>query len=94
MGAAAAGAAPAAAAPVAAAAGAGAAAAPAEAPAAPAAPVMTNRQDPRYAPFFKMINVGVPIPAAKMKCANAGLDPDVLECVGRPFFPSFLFFFS
>lgn len=34
-----------------------------------------------YAKFFKMINFGVPLPAAKIKMQAEGVDPSVLECV-------------
>eukprot|EP00040_Diaphanoeca_grandis_P014151 m.71610 g.71610 ORF g.71610 m.71610 type:complete len:345 (-) comp24370_c0_seq1:281-1315(-) len=35
--------------------------------------------DPRYAPYFKMIKMGVHIEAVKTKCTIEGLDPSVLD---------------
>lgn len=71
-----------------------AAAAPAPAAPAPAAPAAaasasasggggggggTAKEDPRYAPFFRMVRMGVPLGAAMQKASVAGLDPSVLE---------------
>ena len=53
----------------------------ADASAPPPPPVMTVRNDPRFAPFFKMLNVGVPDGAVRMKMQTAGLDPNFLEYV-------------
>lgn len=36
-------------------------------------------EDYRYKKYFKMISFGVPPPAAKIKMASEGLDPDLLE---------------
>ncbi|KAI8506951.1 protein transport [Branchiostoma belcheri] len=52
--------------------------------AAPAAPTMTVAQDPRYAKYFKMINMGVPVQALKTKVAMEGLDPDLLDTPDAP----------
>ncbi|CAH1250046.1 WASHC3 [Branchiostoma lanceolatum] len=52
--------------------------------AAPAAPTMTVAQDPRYAKFFKMINMGVPVQALKAKVMMEGLDPDLLDTPDAP----------
>lgn len=35
--------------------------------------------DTRYRKFFKMVQFGVPAPAVKLKMANDGFDPNVLE---------------
>lgn len=35
--------------------------------------------DTRYRKFFKMLQFGVPAPAVKLKMANEGFDPNVLE---------------
>ena len=37
--------------------------------------------DPEYAPFFKMLHVGVPLQNVQNKMRRQGLDPSVLECV-------------
>jgi WASH complex subunit CCDC53 len=55
------------------------AAEPAAAPAAAPAPVPAIGEDPRYARFFKMLKMGVPLPAAKMKASAEGLNPDYLD---------------
>lgn len=36
-------------------------------------------QDPRYARFFRMVQVGVPPQAVKLKMKAEGLDPNILE---------------
>lgn len=36
-------------------------------------------EHPDYAPFFKMLRVGVPMPVVQMKCSAAGLDGSLLE---------------
>lgn len=38
----------------------------------------TDLPRPEYNKFVKMVRVGVPLQAAKLKCALEGLDPDVL----------------
>lgn len=35
--------------------------------------------DTRYRKYFKMLQFGVPAPAVKLKMANEGIDPNVLE---------------
>ena len=37
------------------------------------------RQDPRYARYFRMLDMGVPAPAVKMKMTSEGVDPDLLD---------------
>nr|CAI5846233.1 unnamed protein product [Callosobruchus analis] len=37
------------------------------------------KNDSRYSKFFKMLHVGVPEPAVKLKMKNEGLDPNILE---------------
>lgn len=53
-------------------------------PTAEETPQMTVSQDPRYARFFKMIQVGVPVPAVKIKVAADGLNPDLLDTPNAP----------
>lgn len=36
-------------------------------------------EDTDYRKYFKMVQFGVPAPAVKMKMANDGKDPDILE---------------
>lgn len=36
-------------------------------------------QDPRYAPYFRMLRMGVPEPAVRMKMSTSGIDPAILE---------------
>ncbi|KAL3266213.1 hypothetical protein HHI36_010395 [Cryptolaemus montrouzieri] len=36
-------------------------------------------EDPRYSKYFKMVQVGVPIPAVKLKMQSEGLDPNILD---------------
>jgi WASH complex subunit CCDC53 len=43
------------------------------------APTPAASQDPRYARFFRMVHVGVPAQAVKLKMKQEGLDPSVLE---------------
>jgi Ca2+-binding EF-hand superfamily protein len=52
------------------------AAAPAPAASAGGPPI---KDDPEYAPFFKMLKVGVPMPVVQQKVAASGLDPSLLE---------------
>ncbi|KAA0173191.1 hypothetical protein FNF27_05279 [Cafeteria roenbergensis] len=66
------------------AAGAGGAGAPAAGP--DAAGGVPLGQDPAYAPFFKMLKVGVPRPAVEIKVREAGLDPAALDAdQSKPF---------
>lgn len=44
--------------------------------------------DVMYQKFFKMVQVGVPIQAVKLKMQNEGLDPNVLEASGNIEFTS------
>ena len=41
--------------------------------------VIRIKDDPRFSTFFKMLAVGVPEPAVKLKMNAAGLDPSLLE---------------
>ncbi|XP_066978521.1 WASH complex subunit 3 [Macrobrachium rosenbergii] len=41
-------------------------------------------KDPRFASYFKMLAVGVPLPAVQMKMRNEGLDPSILEDPNAP----------
>ncbi|XP_065670401.1 WASH complex subunit 3 isoform X3 [Hydra vulgaris] len=45
---------------------------------------LTVSKDPRYMKFFKMLNVGVPLPAVKAKVAQEGLNPDLLDTPNAP----------
>jgi len=61
-----------------------AAAAPEAPPAAAAAPEssgMTCKKDPAFAKYFKMMDVGIPMPAVAMKMDAEGLDSSILSCV-------------
>jgi hypothetical protein len=40
---------------------------------------MTLNEDPVYAPFFKMMRMGVPSGAIKQKMSLAGADPSMLD---------------
>jgi len=40
---------------------------------------MSLRKDPRYETYFKMVAVGVPVPAVKQKMASEGVDPAILD---------------
>lgn len=47
-------------------------------------PDSTVTSRPEYDRFVKMVQVGVPLQAAKLKCSLEGLDPDVLaEILGK-----------
>lgn len=46
--------------------------------------VMKVKDDPRYAKYFKMLNMGVPAPALSLKMKQEGLDPDLLETPDAP----------
>lgn len=49
---------------------------------APVSTAMTNRQDPRFARYFKMVDMGVPLQAVKGKFAvETGCDPSIMEYV-------------
>ncbi|CAH1985679.1 unnamed protein product [Acanthoscelides obtectus] len=37
------------------------------------------KDDPRYSKFFKMLHVGVPEPAVKLKMKNEGVNPGILD---------------
>lgn len=37
------------------------------------------QRDPMYDRFFKMIQVGVPVPAVKLKMIGEGLDPSMID---------------
>ncbi|XP_028409146.1 WASH complex subunit 3-like [Dendronephthya gigantea] len=50
----------------------------------PAQPVMTVAKDPRYAKYFQMLKVGVPLAALRPKVIADGLDPDLLETPDAP----------
>ena len=54
-----------------------------EAPPAPAVDenVMTNREDPRYEKYFKMLRLGVPEPSVQQKMMAEGFDPSILSYV-------------
>ena len=45
---------------------------------------MAAKDDPKYGRFFKMVNMGVPLTAVKMKAAADGLDPAVLDNPDAP----------
>jgi hypothetical protein len=40
---------------------------------------MPNVHYPEYERFVKMVQVGVPLPAVKLKATTEGLDPNILE---------------
>jgi WASH complex subunit CCDC53 len=40
---------------------------------------MTAQNDPSYKKFFKMVQMGIPLPAVKIKAQAEGLDPNVLD---------------
>lgn len=46
--------------------------------------VMTVAKDPRYARYFKMVQVGVPVMAIKNKMILEGLDPSLLDSPEAP----------
>ncbi|XP_013791820.1 WASH complex subunit 3-like [Limulus polyphemus] len=50
----------------------------------PEKPVMTISQDPRFAKYFKMLNLGVPVAAVKHKIFMEGLDPNILDNPDAP----------
>lgn len=50
----------------------------------PSQPVMTVSKDPRYAKYFQMLKVGVPLVALRPKVLADGLDPDLLETPDAP----------
>lgn len=41
--------------------------------------ITTAAYDPQYTRFFRMIQVGVPVQAVRLKMQSEGLDPSVLE---------------
>lgn len=47
-------------------------------------PKVTVSQDPKYAKYFKMLSVGVPEPAVKLKMQQEGLDPNLLNNPNAP----------
>lgn len=65
--------------PMGAAPAAAASAAPAAPPAAPAAPVLKVKDDARYSKYFKMLGMGVPKAAVRIKMSSEGQDPDVID---------------
>ncbi|KAL9984757.1 hypothetical protein ACROYT_G007090 [Oculina patagonica] len=50
----------------------------------PEKPTMTVSKDPRYAKYFQMVKVGVPIQAIAPKMQAEGLDPSYLENPDAP----------
>ncbi|XP_067945555.1 WASH complex subunit 3-like [Watersipora subatra] len=56
----------------------------AAAPIAPEPDLPKISQDPRYIKFFKMLNMGVPPPAVKMKMKSEGFNPDLLDTPDAP----------
>jgi len=42
------------------------------------------KDHPAYAPFFKMLKVGVPLPVVSGKMSAAGLDPSLLDTPDAP----------
>jgi len=46
--------------------------------------VLRIRDDPEYAKYFKMLKMGVIMPAVKQKMAGEGLDPNLLETPDAP----------
>ncbi|KAM8973157.1 WASH complex subunit 3 isoform 2-T2 [Pelodytes ibericus] len=46
--------------------------------------VITVAKDPRYARYFKMVQVGVPVMAIRNKMISEGLNPDYLETPDAP----------
>lgn len=54
-------------------------AAPAAPPAAPAAPLLKVKDDSRYGKYFKMLGMGVPKAAVRIKMSSEGVDPDVID---------------
>ncbi|XP_068203958.1 WASH complex subunit 3 [Palaemon carinicauda] len=53
-------------------------------PLSPDAVVSPVSKDPRFAPYFKMLAVGVPLPAVQMKMRSEGLDPSILDDPNAP----------
>merc|ERR1712080_329759 len=45
----------------------------------PMVPVRTVSEDPRYARFFRMVRMGVPLQAVKNKMKAEGLSGDILD---------------
>ncbi|XP_062543740.1 WASH complex subunit 3 [Armigeres subalbatus] len=45
----------------------------------PADELEVTKRDPTYDKYFKMIQVGVPIPAVKSKIGSEGLDPSYID---------------
>lgn len=43
--------------------------------------MMSAREDPTYKRFFKMLQVGVPEPAVRLKMQAEGLNPNILRFV-------------
>ncbi|XP_070534845.1 WASH complex subunit 3-like isoform X2 [Ptychodera flava] len=41
-------------------------------------------RDPRFAHYFKMLNVGIPAQAIKLKMQSEGVDPDILDDPNAP----------
>jgi len=50
----------------------------------PEKPTMTVSKDPRYAKYFQMVKVGVPVQAIAPKMMAEGLDPSLLENPDAP----------
>lgn len=46
---------------------------------APKEEIVTAANDPQYARFLRMIQVGVPVQAVRLKMHAEGLDPSILE---------------
>jgi len=46
--------------------------------------LITVARDPQYAKYFKLVNMGVPIPALSQKMISEGLDPELLKNPDAP----------
>ncbi|XP_014677433.1 PREDICTED: WASH complex subunit CCDC53-like isoform X2 [Priapulus caudatus] len=49
-----------------------------------AEPVNSVAKDPRYAKYFRMVQVGVPVPAVQVKMHMEGLDASLIETPNAP----------
>ncbi|GAV07618.1 hypothetical protein RvY_17434 [Ramazzottius varieornatus] len=46
--------------------------------------MLTVQHDPVYSKYFRMLNVGVPLQAVKLKMKSEGLNPDLLDTPNAP----------
>jgi WASH complex subunit CCDC53 len=53
-------------------------------PSEPSKEIITVSKDPRFSKYFKMLIMGVPVAAVKLKMNSEGIDPNLLDTPDAP----------